>query len=189
MKGAVKTRLAEDVGEDKAFEIYSRLLQITRQETTEVLADKHLFYSTFINNDDEWPSTVYHKHLQIQSDDLGERMLDAFEKIFALDYDEVAIIGSDCPEITTELLNGAFDRLKHCEAVIGPASDGGYYLLGIKKPETILFKHKEWSNKYVLGDTIRTLKGLGYTYELLTELHDIDRKDDLQATAFLETDI
>jgi glycosyltransferase A (GT-A) superfamily protein (DUF2064 family) len=82
-------------------------------------------------------------------------------------------------ELTTGILNDAFTMLKGNDAVIGPAVDGGYYLLGMNRFIPELFSHKRWSTNTVCSDTIRDLEGLQSTYTLLPMLSDIDTEADL----------
>ena len=109
--GKVKTRLADALGEENALMIYQKLLQHTCLITTNIFADKYVFYSEYINHNDLWKNEVYKKELQY-GNDLGERMKNAFEMLFQRGYKEVVIIGSDCYELTEEIIMNAFDQLK-----------------------------------------------------------------------------
>lgn len=109
--GKVKTRLASSLGEENALLIYKKLLQHTCLITKNIVADKYVFYSEQINDDDLWENDVFKKELQ-SGDDLGERMKNAFELIFKKDYQEIVIIGSDCYELNEEIMQEAFCRLK-----------------------------------------------------------------------------
>ncbi len=177
--GKVKTRLAKDIGDEKALEVYLQLLQHTLDATLPLPVDKLLYYSSFVDEADMWPATSYQKYVQYPSADLGERMHLAFEQAFAVGYQQVAIIGSDCPGLTTDLLNRAFEQLDDHDFVIGPANDGGYYLLGMKKLQKRLFEHKEWSTSNVMDNTLWDIKALQMTYSMLPMLNDIDNKEDL----------
>lgn len=176
--GRVKTRLGKDIGHDKAVVYYKKLLEITRLAAEETDADKWLWYGDFVNEADFWSPTVFTKKLQHQGD-LGERMQMAFADAFKVGYKKVAIIGSDCPEMSAGVLNTAFDKLDEADAVIGPANDGGYYLMAMKKPLPI-FNEVDWSTESVLSQTTAHLKKHGYTYQLLEELTDLDTVEDLK---------
>lgn len=180
VKGKVKTRLAKDIGDDRALAVYCRLLDLTEQAVSKVDADKHLFYSDHIDLTDNWANKSYTKHVQYQSSDLGERMYQAFKTVFDEGYTKVLIIGSDCPEISTQLIEGSFDALDKKDVVIGPAADGGYYLLGMSTLEKKYFEDKEWSTSSVRLDTIRTIEAIGKDYLLLKELRDLDNIADLE---------
>ena len=93
---------------------------------------------------------------------------------------DVVIIGSDCPSLSPIIINEAFERLENDDIVIGPSSDGGYYLLGMSKLIPELFQHKKWSSDSVLADTIKDTVKLQKQYSFLTELSDIDTIEDYQ---------
>ena len=173
--GQVKTRLAAKLGCDQAFEIYKMLLHYTCQVTLSIKADKFLFYAEKIENDD-WPGMI---ERQVQrGDDLGNRMQNAFELLFSKSYEKVAIIGSDCLELTSSIIQRSFSELDATDVVIGPARDGGYYLLGLKKNSPLLFENMEWSTSRVLEKTIRTCNENNLAYSLLELLNDIDEPED-----------
>ncbi|MEJ2296063.1 MAG: TIGR04282 family arsenosugar biosynthesis glycosyltransferase [Candidatus Lokiarchaeota archaeon] len=178
--GCVKTRLAADIGDHNALKIYISLLNYTRNITTCTNSSRLLFYSDFINFSDEWDNQTYEKHLQ-SGKDFGEKMLNAF-KVALAQHQLAVIIGSDCFELTSELITLAFQKLESFDAVLGPAKDGGYYLLGLQKVYPQLFKNKRWSSSSVLSDTINTLKDLNLTYYLLPTLTDIDTIHDLKGS-------
>ncbi len=176
--GKVKTRLGKDIGHEKAVTYYKKLLEITRVTAEATPADKWLWYGDFINEADPWDSSIFTKKLQ-HTGNLGQRMQMAFEEAFTNGYKKVAIIGSDCPEMTSDILEEAFERLDDCDVVIGPANDGGYYLLAMKSPLPI-FDEVDWSTEQVLEQTTDHLKKLGSSYTLLQELTDLDTIDDLK---------
>lgn len=176
--GKVKSRLAVTVGEERALAIYMFMAAHTRKVALEVTTDRVVYYSAFIDREDNWPNDAFAKRLQ-QGDDLGEKMKQAFEESFASGYDSICIIGTDCLEITTDIVMTAFEALTHQDAVIGPAADGGYYLLGMNRFTPALFDNKKWSASSVCKDTLRDLTRLNYRYQLLPTLHDVDTEADL----------
>ena len=177
--GEVKTRLAATVGNDVAFSIYKKLLQYTKEITKKIIADKIVFYSNNIEEKDIWKSTIYKKQLQ-SGNHLGERMQNAFDHAFKNRYEEVLIIGTDCFELTSPIIEMAFSQLKHHDIVIGPATDGGYYLLGMKSLYPLLFENIEWSTNTVFKKTIAACNQLSLTYYVLLELNDVDEEKDLK---------
>lgn len=183
MKGKVKTRLAATVGDDVAFEIYHRLLLHTELSTNPVSSHKIVFYSDFIDTNDIWNNEVYQKQVQ-NGKDLGERMANAFEYAFTNGNEKVAIIGSDCFEITTEIIEAAFKQLDHMDVVIGPALDGGYYLLAIKSNNKALFQHIQWSTDQVLSQTMEVCHQMGLKVAQLQVLSDIDNENDLKRIGY-----
>ncbi len=116
--------------------------------------------------------------VQLQSSgDLGERMATAIEQTRARGASRILLIGSDCPGISPTILKDAFDALHRHDVVIGPAADGGYYLIGMRDVHRQLFEHMHWSHAHVLEQTIARLGPL--THAQLPTLHDIDTADDL----------
>ena len=178
--GKVKTRLAKTIGEDKALAIYLKLLEHTYSIADKVFADKAVFYSDRVEEFDILDYYKFPKFLQ-KGNDLGERMDRAFGEAFAQGYEKVVIIGSDCYELTSEIIEDAFKLLDEINVVLGPASDGGYYLLGMDRHYSHLFRDKKWSTPDVLLDTILDTKKLKLSYTLLPTLTDVDEEKDLGA--------
>ncbi len=175
--GCVKTRLARTAGDAEALRIYHFLLEKTRAAALKVQAGRLLFYSDFPDRADEWPETEFIKKVQTGRD-LGERMEAAFLDAFESGSGKTVIIGSDCPDLTGEILQSAFDRLEGVDFVLGPTPDGGYYLLGMKQLETSVFRDIEWSTDSVRARTIEKINAAGKSFALLPELSDIDTEDD-----------
>jgi rSAM/selenodomain-associated transferase 1 len=175
--GKVKTRLAKSVGNEKALEIYRKLLGYTFDQVQPLKVIKEVCYSRFIEEDDLWNEGSYSKQLQ-EGDVLGERMSKAFKRSFEKGMERVVIIGSDCAELTTDILREVFSRLKDHDIVIGPAGDGGYYLLGMSKFISELFTDISWSTGAVLEQTLKKADEENATYYKLQELHDVDIEAD-----------
>ena len=178
--GKVKTRLAKTIGDDKALMIYIHLLNKTAEVAAEANAHKAVFYSEYIEEADEFMVPVFQKYLQ-NGDDLGYKMKNAFIKAFSRGYQKVVIIGSDCYDLSPKILNEAFELLNQHDVVLGPATDGGYYLLGMKEMHKSFFINKEWSTNNVLVDTLLDIKKENLTYAMLPALSDIDSEEDLNA--------
>ncbi len=176
--GKVKTRLAKTLGDEKALEIYKKLLHHTQTIVSEIAVDKFIFYSDTIIENDSWSNKKYYKKLQ-KGVDLGERMNNAFQELFEVNYDSICIIGSDCFELNSEIINQAFQNLKTNEIVIGPTFDGGYYLLGMNKPNSKLFENIIWSTETVFEETINKIKTQNIKYLTLTKLNDVDEEIDV----------
>ena len=174
--GNVKTRLAKSVGDEKALEIYNFLLQKTINVTAKLDAQKTVYYGDYLNEDDGWDVKIYSKKIQ-QGTDLGERMHHAFEQTLK-NSEKAVIIGCDCFELTEEIIHEAFLNLEFHDAVIGPANDGGYYLLGLKVPMPGLFSNKNWGTNTVLKETLHNLKN--QKVHLLEPLNDVDTLEDIQ---------
>ncbi|NTW53464.1 MAG: glycosyltransferase [Chlorobaculum sp.] len=179
--GQVKTRLASAIGNAEALRIYEHLREITREATATVDAAKVVSYADFIPDADLLLTGDKEAWLQ-QGRDLGERMHNAFVKGFSLGFCRVALIGTDCPEITPFILDLAFQKLDECDLVLGPARDGGFYLSALKQPFPELFLNRTWSTSSVLNDSQRIAREHGKSCELLPALSDIDTLDDLKAS-------
>lgn len=174
--GKVKTRLAKTVGDEKALVIYKALMAHTREIALVVSTDRLLFYSQEIHPNDQWSTTNFKKHLQATGD-LGTKIKTAFQQAFQ-DHQKVVIIGSDCASLTPAIVEVAFQQLDKHDFVIGPALDGGYYLLGMNQYEPSVFDDIEWSTASVLEDTKQRIKELKKDYVLLPALSDIDYEED-----------
>jgi len=182
--GKVKTRLAVSVGDRRALEVYRQLLRLTKQATDPLDVSRQVWYSDHITDNDLWPAEGYAKHQQ-EGRDLGQRMKAAFGQAFSRGFKKVVIIGSDCPDITTSLLRQAFERLETHEAVIGPAADGGYYLLGMSQFFPELFELKEWSTASVYARTAEQLRNKEISYALLPKLYEIDTEGYLKESSLM----
>jgi len=180
--GRVKTRLAKTIGDQAALEIYEILSKHTAEIISEIDSDKLIFYSEKIQDNDIW--TVINCKKQIQTKgDLGEKMLDAFQYGFSLGYKKIIIIGSDLYSLRPKHIKSAFEQLENYDVVIGPALDGGYYLLGLNSVIPEIFKQKQWSTSSILKDTLSDLKK--FNVNLLEPLNDIDTYEDLKKEPLL----
>jgi rSAM/selenodomain-associated transferase 1 len=178
--GKVKTRLATTMGHDKALAVYRLLLNHTAQVTKSIGSMRIVYYSDAVTYDDAWDSS-YRKTVQ-RGGDLGERMANAFRDSLKDGSKKTVIIGTDCYELTSEIIADAFLRLDHHDVVVGPAVDGGYYLLGMKDFYRELFEYVAWSTDSVLKETVSRCDDLSLSYFLLPVLSDIDEEKDLFKT-------
>jgi len=176
--GQVKTRLAKDIGDKRALAIYLQLLDHTLEITRSLSFRKFIYYADEVSDYDLWSVPGYTKRKQ-NGNDLGERMLNSFKELFDQGFTRIVIIGSDCLQLKTNTLEQAVSLLESNAAVLGPASDGGYYLLGLTKLYPDLFVNKPWSTDQVFTKTIDDFNNQGISYALLEELSDIDNITDL----------
>ena len=182
--GKAKTRLAASLGNEKALAIYQKLLEYTLRISQEIFAHKVVFYGNEVPEKDLWSEAAYQRFLQ-QGNDLGARMEQAFEWGFGQGFEKILIIGSDNARLKSSHLHEAFMALEKEDVVIGPAKDGGYYLLGMKELIPELFRNKQWSTETVLSDTVIDAQMLKLKVAKLEELSDVDVEADLEGT-FLE---
>ncbi|MEJ7610613.1 MAG: TIGR04282 family arsenosugar biosynthesis glycosyltransferase [Ferruginibacter sp.] len=166
-------------GDEEALAIYRQLLSHTISVTEYLPIDKFVFYSSHILQEDIWSNKHFFKQVQAGSD-LGERMKNAFAATFQKGYDKIVIIGTDCPDLNAGIIMNAFAYLNLHDVVIGPAEDGGYYLLGMKKLYHELFDDIRWSTDSVLTGTTTKCAALQLDYYLLPVLKDIDVAEDWQ---------
>ena len=175
--GKAKTRLAKTVGDETALEIYKFLLQKTKDVSSKVNADKAVYYSVKVRENDIWDKYIFQKYQQFGKD-LGIRMQNAFKNGFDADYKKVMIIGSDLYDLSSSTIDDAFHQLENNDVVIGPAEDGGYYLLGMKSLQKKVFENKNWGTETVREDTLFDLTDKKVF--LLPELNDIDVFEDIE---------
>ena len=173
--GKVKTRLAAGVGEEQAMEIYRYLLNKTYLALKEITVPVTTYFSEFI------PENPIHsaENKQVQvGGDLGERMRNAFVAHLESGMEKVVLIGTDCPSLEGIHLVQAFEALEHSDLVLGPARDGGYYLIGMKRRADFLFEGITWSSELVLSQTLILAVEQGLRSSLLPILEDIDSLED-----------
>lgn len=174
--GKVKTRLAKTIGNISALAIYKKLLEHTESVLQQIDCDKAVYYSVKIRENDLWNPDIYQKHQQV-GDHLGIRMLNAFKTGFDAGYTKIVIVGSDLYDLKPKHINQAFDALDNNDAVIGPAIDGGYYLLGMKQLHPAVFENKSWGTETVFEDTMKDL--VKENVFLLEPLNDVDTYEDM----------
>jgi hypothetical protein len=175
--GKCKTRLAKTVGDENALTIYKILLNHTSKIVAEVEYDKAVYYSVKVRINDLWDDNIYQKHQQ-QGEDLGYRMQNAFADSFKSGYEKVIIVGSDLYDLTPKHIEDAFEKLTSHDVVMGPALDGGYYLLGMKNLHPNIFENKNWGTETVRNETLSDLKNKSVF--LLEALNDIDVYEDVK---------
>ena len=177
IKGQVKTRLAKTIGDEKALKVYRYLLANIKQEVQALDVDIAIYYTHFIDHEDDWQHDRLEKKLQIKGD-LGEKMGHAFQQGFAQGYQRIIGIGTDIHDLKAQDVMVGFDRLATNDLCFGPANDGGYYLIGMTYYQPELFRNKSWSTASVLKETLQDLRTENVA--LLPEKMDIDTYEDLQ---------
>jgi rSAM/selenodomain-associated transferase 1 len=178
--GQGKTRLASTIGAEATLAVYHELLAHAGAAVAGVAATKTVWLAgaPTPGAPDCWPG--YAQHPQ-PSGDLGQRMHTAFAAAFGAGAAKAIIIGTDCPELTPDLLTKAFAQLDTHDVVLGPALDGGYYLLGMKQLIPDFFLQKAWSTASVRPTTLADAARLGLRVALLPPLADVDTAEDLAA--------
>jgi uncharacterized protein len=187
--GKVKTRLAKYIGLENAALLYRKMAESIIHDLSE-LADhrKIIFFDPPERKHDvmRWLKFNALSFIAQEGNTLGERMSNAFSHAFSLGADKAVIIGTDCPQITTQTILKAFEKLETSEVVIGPSYDGGYYLLGLRRFIPEIFDDIYWSTNLVFDQTIKKLRHNGINPECLEMLRDVDTVDDLSQDQLLK---
>jgi rSAM/selenodomain-associated transferase 1 len=180
--GRVKTRLAAEIGDEAALRIYRRLAEHAVAEARALGAEAavRIHYTPAEGGEmvRGWLGGDA-AYLPQGDGDLGARMRTAFEAAFAAGHPRVLIVGSDLPELSAEVLRRALRLLDAHPAVVGPAADGGYYLLGLREMVPGVFDGIAWSTGEVLAATLTRLRAAGCEPALLETLRDVDVAADL----------
>jgi len=188
--GQVKTRLISDVGEQRATELYKKFLTITLETAEQAgFTEIQLWVSGDINHPYiKYLGNTFHVTLhQQKGNDLGERMSNAFDSALAI-YSNAVLIGSDCPSLLNSDLNTAVDYLENGkDIVLGPAEDGGYYLIGMKKNKPELFLDVNWGKETVFSETCTLIEKNNLNLGVLEKRADIDRVSDLDSYYNMKT--
>ncbi len=182
--GKVKTRLASSVSKEFALGFYK---ECSRHLFTEIVRNQKDFYTSFLfcsekdelNKMMDWAGSGFEYYYQ-EGSDLGKRMSNAFKKVFTLGAKKAVIIGTDVPDISKKLIADSFMLLDEKDFVIGPSTDGGYYLLGMKNLNCNLFSDIIWSTETVLDQTISRIDENNCSFVKLEQLYDIDDERSLK---------
>ncbi len=176
--GFVKTRLAQSLGDEEALKAFRWMVE-KLLKNLEGWRDLQLRFAPSEAEEEIRPWLQPQWQASPQSEGgLGERLIDAFEDGFRLGAEEVIIIGSDCPHIQQEDIAAASVSLDHHDLVLGPSTDGGYWLVGLKQSRPELFEDINWSTETVLKETLGKAEQAGLSVELLRELEDIDTAEE-----------
>lgn len=173
--GKVKTRLAASVGKEKALDIYLLLLNKTYYALGNISVPIWTYYSDFVPEIPTYPAD--NRRVQV-GHDLGERMKNAIVDCFESGMEKVVLIGTDCPRLEEKYILQALEALDQSNLVLGPARDGGYYLIGMNRPADFLFEGITWSSEWVLSQTMALAAAQGLQTSLLPVLEDIDTLED-----------
>jgi rSAM/selenodomain-associated transferase 1 len=181
--GKVMTRLAEHVGQDVATDLYKSFVADTLTTLRALSVNfKIVFYPPDAENQfQQWLGEEY-SYIRQTGKDLGQRMKNAFLQAFSDGFGKVAIIGSDLPDLPAEYLELAFKALETNDVIVGPGSDGGYYLIGFAKEAFLpdVFEGITWSSADVFEQTLNILKQHKQRVYLLPQWQDVDTWADVQ---------
>ena len=182
VEGCVKTRLIPEWGTEGALHLYKDVLKKTIESVRQSDIDDIYIYCTpdLDNSFLQFCSRQYDLKLVLQQgNNLGERMSNAFVRILK-EYSRAIIVGCDCPELSSRDINIANEKLKSkCDIVIGPAEDGGYYLIGMQEPHPEVFENINWGCDSVLADTRNHIETNNLKPFELEQRWDLDRPEDV----------
>lgn len=176
-----QTKLSQSLGEEKAQEINKRLQIAVCSAAKSITCNKVVLTNqeSVLNN--IWDKNIFNSEVQTGKY-LNNKMQNAFDKHIiqnSEDVYKVVFISADCPQLTQQIIENAFDSLNKYDVCIGPEKKGNYYLIGMKEPLPFLFENKLWSGKHLLDDTLEELIDHGKKYFLLTELQCVNDIYDL----------
>jgi hypothetical protein len=187
--GSAKTRLISALGEEEAADLHRRMTEHLVEEARRLQAIHPVSVRICFEGGDPqrmrtWLGPEWNYALQ-ESGDLGRRMAGAFAGAFRERADLAVLVGTDVPELTAPILYQAFRRLQEHDLVLGPAADGGYYLIGLQRSAferaaQRLFSGVAWGTDAVLDQTLAAADELGLDWSLTDRLADVDRPEDLQ---------
>ncbi|HEU0093006.1 MAG TPA: TIGR04282 family arsenosugar biosynthesis glycosyltransferase [Vicinamibacteria bacterium] len=183
--GAVKSRLAAALGAEAAAEVYRAIAEEAMRRT----APRRDEYDRIVAFDPpsagatigEWLGVTAGALLPQPTGDIGLRMERVFDELFRRGARRVALIGTDVPALSREDVRGALESLDDHDVAVGPATDGGYYLLALKRPEPELLRDVPWSTPDVLTTTLDRAARLGLSVRVLWTIGDVDTIEDLAA--------
>jgi rSAM/selenodomain-associated transferase 1 len=186
--GKTKTRLIPAIGSLKAAELQRKMTEKIAGEALKLLNKQGVDITVFHTGGTReemaaWLGNPFN-YLRQSRGDIGNRMGDAFTRVFNSTTGSIILVGSDIPELSSAILEQGFVSLEKHDLVIGPSKDGGYYLIGMKSKDApqliqVLFNEIPWSTADVLKVSIQRLADAGYSHSLLATLRDIDQPDDL----------
>jgi uncharacterized protein len=178
--GEVKTRLSPAVPPALAFELYRAMLEDALAVAAAAEAEERMVYwAPGVEARDGPAVPPGLRERDQRGGDLGDRLARAFAELIATSGDRALILGADCPGLESGTLRDAFDQLESHDAVLGPARDGGYYLVGLRRPAPELFRDIDWSTARVLDQSVERAAQAGLTIALLPTLDDLDTPEDL----------
>lgn len=181
--GKVKTRLTESISPEMAAELHKKMTEDTLCKMKEIPKGENTSLKIFYEGGSYADMKKWLGDFKIKKQagkNLGERLCGAFRKEFEKKTAKVVVVGSDCPGLTATIIKKAFLKLAENDLVIGPAEDGGYYLIGLKRPADLLFKDISWGTDKVLAETEKVAGHLNMNIYKLQTLSDVDRPQDLK---------
>ena len=181
--GKTKTRLIPALGVEGATNLQRQMTEFTLSKVKKFQESAAISFEIRFTGGNlplmqNWLGTELNYLLQGEGD-LGKRMENSFLSAFDKGAQEVITIGIDCPGVNAQVLAEAFEKIRNCDLLLGPAVDGGYYLIGLKRAIGQLFINIDWGTAKVLQQTVDIAQQLNLSVAYLQTLADIDRPEDL----------
>ena len=180
--GRVKSRIASEIGAEKAAAVYSLMAETIIEKVSKTDVHETIIFFDPVEREKEileWLGNSVRSYEHQRGTTIGDKMSHAFLSVFSSGAEKAVLIGTDIPEITADTVRDAFTGLDETDVVLGPAEDGGYYLIGLRQPEPRLFSGINWSTNAVLAQTIARIEELRLEYYQLEKLRDIDTYNDI----------
>lgn len=177
-KGKVKTRIAQECGDENALALYERMLKTVFKN----IEESGFHFTVHYTGCDEKKASSWlagYEFKKQSSGDLGVKLKNSIRQWFENNDESLVIIGSDQIEVDRTVLEETAEKLKNNDIVLGPAEDGGYYLIGLSGPHLQLFDNISWGTESVLQETLNKILESGLSYFLLSEKNDIDYLSDV----------
>ncbi len=188
--GLVKTRLARDIGDRAACEVYRTMAEKIFAETSPDAGsyERMIFYSPASSEEKVTNWLPGARVVPQRGSDIGEIMDNAFCDMFEAGAEKAVVTGVDIPGLTSHIINLAFRELGHADVVVGPATDGGYYLIGLRSRLPDIFRGIPWSTSKVFRETMLVIGSRKLTVRTVASMSDVDTLDDLRRATALHPD-
>ncbi len=180
--GKVKTRLARDIGAQGAAEIYKLVAERVFRETSAQRNSDFERMIFFSPPEDRYLFESWipgEKLLPQKGSGIGDIMFNVLKELLGSGASKAVITGADIPGLNRDIIKDAFLKLDNADVVMGPAKDGGYYLIGMKKAHGEIFRGVSWSTDKVFDETVRIIEKMGLSYLTVKTLSDVDRAEDI----------
>ena len=177
-KGKVKTRLAVKCGDGQALYLYKKMIATVLESLSEFKEEFVVYYTGCEQNTAKGWLPDYQLQKQAEGD-LGEKLTAAMDDGFHSEQEKLIFIGADCIDLSPEIIHTTKAYLDEVDVVLGPSSDGGYYLIAMRHNSPELFQEIDWGTEVVFEQTLTKIYESNLSYKLLPELVDIDHWEDL----------
>ncbi len=176
--GAVKTRI-RGLSDDQRVELYNKLLNDTMVKLSSI-SGMDTFIAFAPDNAGDFFSRFNVGLIPLSEGDLGDRMYQAFQDTFQKGYEKISLVGADIPDLSSAIIKDSLNKLREYDIVFGPVTDGGYYLIGMKRLIHEVFFNVPWSADNTLNISVKNAKQAGYSIGFTVELSDVDTYEDAQ---------